>query len=82
MMNRHREPIPIPTLDDSLSRVKRLAEDIKLILEKEGIKRSQLARALGVSRVEVWHWEKGNRMPRDPLITICLLSWGDKLREA
>jgi DNA-binding transcriptional regulator YiaG len=81
-MKRHQEPMPIPTLDDSLSRVKRLAEDIKLIREKEGIKRSQLARALGVSRVEVWHWEKGNRMPRDPLITICLLSWGDKLRNA
>jgi len=82
MMRKRQEPIPIPTLDDSLSRLKRLTGDIKLIREKEGINRSQLARALGVSRVEVWHWEKGNRMPRDPLITICLLSWGDKLREA
>jgi DNA-binding transcriptional regulator YiaG len=75
-----RAPVKVPTLDESISRVMKLPEDITLIRERVGINRSQLARILGVSRVEVSHWEKGTRAPREPLIVLSLISWADLLR--
>ena len=73
--------VKVPTLDRSLSRVLGLPEDIKFIREKEGLSIGQLARILGVSKTEVWHWEKGNRMPKEPLIWLGLMDWAEELRK-
>jgi DNA-binding transcriptional regulator YiaG len=72
----------MPTIAESTSRLLRLPDDIKLIREKENIGLTQLARSLGVSKVEVWHWQKGNRIPREPLILLGIMSWADKLRNS
>jgi len=72
--------VPTSTLDKALSRVTGLPQDIKLVREKEGLSYGQLARALGVSKTEVWNWEKGNRMPKEPLILMSLIEWAELLR--
>jgi DNA-binding transcriptional regulator YiaG len=76
----YRQPVKIPTLEESLVRMTKLPEDITLIREKGGLNRSQLARALGVSRIQVWQWEKGNNAPREPIIVLSILAWADRLR--
>jgi DNA-binding transcriptional regulator YiaG len=67
-------------MDETLARLMRLPEDIKLIREKEGLKRTQLAHAFGVSRVAVWGWETGKRIPEEPLIVLGIMSWAERLR--
>ena len=74
--------VKVPTLDRSLSRILGLPEDIKFIREKEGLSIGQLALILGVSKTEVWHWEKGNRMPKEPLIWLSLMDWATDLRHS
>jgi DNA-binding transcriptional regulator YiaG len=74
--------VKVPTLDRSLSRILGLPEDIKLIREKEGLSIGRLALILGVSKTEVWHWEKGNRMPKEPLIWLSLMDWAANLRNS
>lgn len=78
----YRIPVTIPTLDESLAKLNKLPEDIKLIREKEGINHSQLARCVGISRTEIWHWEKGTRVPREPLVLLGLMSWAERLRNS
>lgn len=75
------EAVPIPTLKEAVSRLSQLPEDIRLIQEREGIGLTQLARSLRVSKGAVWHWRKGDRTPREPLILLALLTWADKLRD-
>jgi DNA-binding transcriptional regulator YiaG len=74
--------VRVPTLDRSLSRILGLPEDIKFIREKKGLSIGQLALILGVSKTEVWHWEKGNRMPKEPLIWLSLIDWAADLRNS
>ncbi len=76
----YKTPVKVPTLDESVTRLVGLPEGIKLIREKEGLSYGHLARSLGVSKTEVWHWEHGNRMPREPLVLLSLLSWSDRLK--
>jgi len=73
-------PIKVPTLDKSLSRILGLPGDIKFIRESERLSIGQLAHALGVSKTEVWHWERGNRIPKEPLIWLSLMEWANNLR--
>jgi DNA-binding transcriptional regulator YiaG len=70
----------VPTLDKSLSQLLNLPEDIRLIQEREGLSCGQLAQRLGVSKTEVWHWGKGHRLPKEPLVLLSLLSWAEELR--
>ena len=73
-------PVKVPTLQESLSRVIRLPEDIKLIREKEGLGLTQMARSLGVTKECLWYWQTGKHVPREPLIVLILITWGEKLR--
>ena len=72
--------VPTPTLDKALSQINGLPQDIKFIRKMEGLSIGRLALILGVSKTEVWHWERGNRMPKEPLILLSLIQWADKLR--
>lgn len=78
-MSRKQEPVSIPTLDAARERLLHLPEDLALILA-EGIGPSQLARTLRVSRTALFYWRKGYQVPREPLITLCILTWADRLR--
>lgn len=73
-------PVTIPTLHDSLNRLMELPDDIKMIRDREKIGLTALAHALGVSKVQLWHWEKGHNTPREPLILISLIAWADSLK--
>jgi DNA-binding transcriptional regulator YiaG len=70
----------VPTIDESLARLLKLPEDIKLIREKEGLGHSAFARSLGISRVQLWYWEKGKSLPKEPLILLGLMSWAERFR--
>jgi DNA-binding transcriptional regulator YiaG len=74
-------PVPIPTMDESLNRLTRLPEDIRLIRDREKLGTTQLARSLGVTPRAVYYWEKGERTPEEPLVLLSLTSWADRLRE-
>ena len=78
----YKPPVAIPTLDESMTRLSRLPEDIKFIREKERLGRTQLARSLGVTPMAVFYWESGQRTPEEPLILLSLTSWADKLRSS
>ena len=75
-----RMPVTIPTLHHSLKRLMDLPDDIKLIRDREKIGLTALAHALGVSKVQLWHWQKGHNTPREPLILISLIAWADSLK--
>lgn len=75
-----RMPVVIPTLHDSLNRLMSLPDDIKLIRDREKIGLTALAHALSVSKVQLWHWQKGHNTPREPLILISLIAWADSLK--
>lgn len=79
-MMAYKLPVVIPTLDESLTRLSQLPEDIRFIREKEGLGRTQLARSLGVTPMAVYYWEKGERIPEEPLILLSLTAWADRLR--
>lgn len=59
----------VSTVDELAERVK-YRKDLpppamrKLIRESAGVTQAELAEALGVSRVAVIHWERGDRYPR------------------
>ena len=76
----YQAPVAIPTLEESLQRLRQLPEDIKLIREREGLGLTQFARTLGVCKSCMWYWEKGIHTPREPLVIMSLLSWADRLR--
>jgi len=78
----YKRPVTIPTLDESMTRLLRLPEDIKFIREKEKLGQTQLARSLGVDRMAVYYWERGEHIPEDPLTLLSLTSWADKLRSS
>jgi DNA-binding transcriptional regulator YiaG len=80
-MGKKKPAVPIPTMDESLTRLTRLPEDILYIREKEKLGRAQLARSLGVTPHAVYYWEKGERTPEEPLMLLSLISWADCLRE-
>jgi DNA-binding transcriptional regulator YiaG len=69
-------------MDEALSRLTRLPDDLKFIREREGIGMTQLGHAFGVTRVAVWQWEKGKRTPEEPLILLGILTWADRLRNS
>ncbi|MBA7603996.1 hypothetical protein ES703_11114 [subsurface metagenome] len=77
-----RMPVTIPTLHNSLSRLMELPDDIKLIRNREKIGLTALAHALSVSKVQLWHWQKGHNYPREPLILLSLISWADSLKNS
>jgi DNA-binding transcriptional regulator YiaG len=74
--------VKIPTLRESLDRLNKLPDDIKLIQEKEGLGLIQLARTFGVCKSCAFRWRRGDSIPREPLTALCIMSWGDKLRKA
>lgn len=78
----YKAPVIIPTLQESLTRLNQLPDDIKLIREKEGLGLIQLARTLGVSKSCVFDWEKGESVPREPLTVMSLMAWADRLRDS
>lgn len=69
-----------PTLSESLDVLLRIPADIKLIREKEKIGLTGLARIFRVAKETVWSWEKGYSLPKEPLITLSIISWAEKLR--
>lgn len=77
---REQTMMTLPTLQEAQSQLLQLPEDIKFIRKKAGLKRIQLARLLGVTPAAVWYWEKGRRLPEEPLILLILTSWAKKLK--
>lgn len=73
-------PVRIPTLQESLDRLNKLPDDIKLIREKEGLGLNQLARTCSVPKSCLWSWENGESLPREPLTVMSLMAWADRLR--
>jgi DNA-binding transcriptional regulator YiaG len=78
----YQSPIVIPTLAESLKRLRQLPEDIKLIREREGLGLTQMARTMGVSKPCMWYWETGKRTPREPLVILSVMAWADRLRKS
>jgi DNA-binding transcriptional regulator YiaG len=74
--------ITIPTLTEASDRINRLPEDIRFIREKEKLRQTQLARFLGVTPMAVYYWERGERIPEEPIILLGLTIWADKLRNS
>jgi hypothetical protein len=79
-MNKKKDPISIPVLEESFKRLRQIPDDIKLIQEKEKLGLTQFARTFDVSKSCVWYWRKGIHTPREPLAILCLIFWADKLR--
>lgn len=69
-----------PTLNESLDLLLQIPADIKIIREKGKIGLTGLARTFRVSKEAVWSWEKGYSLPKEPLITLSIISWAGKLR--
>ena len=72
----------VPTLQESLAQLRGFPDDIRLIRQRTGLGLSGLGRSLGVSKVAVWRWQKGERVPREPLIMLSLLAWAKRLRNS
>ena len=58
------ERIPTTILLESLRKAQDFPNDLNIILEKGNIKRVRLAKALGVSRRELYRWRKGISQPQ------------------
>lgn len=76
----YQEVVKIPTIEESLSRLLQLPEDIKLIREKEKLGLTQFARTFGVNKSTAWRWQTGKRTPEEPLVLFGITSWADRLR--
>jgi len=70
-----------PTLNESLGLLLQIPADISLIRDKENIGLTGLARTFRVAKETVWSWGKGYSLPKEPLITLSIISWAKKLRE-
>jgi DNA-binding transcriptional regulator YiaG len=76
----YKPAVKIPTLRESLNRLNKLPDDIKLIQEKEGLGLVQLARTFGVVKSCIFRWRRGDSTPREPLTALSIMTWADKLR--
>lgn len=73
--------VVIPTLREQIDKLMGLPGAIELIEDKEKLTESALARSLGVPRTSLWRWRKGLSEPRETLITLCIISWAERLRQ-
>ena len=71
----------IPTLRDSLSRLRALPDDLRLIRDHIGLNVTGLARTLGVDHPRISEWEHRVRLPREPLVILVILAWADEIRK-
>lgn len=74
-------PVVIPTLRESLDQLVQLPEDIRLIRKEENLGFKQLAQSFGVSKVSLYYWQLGIKMPREPLIVLCIIAWAERIKE-
>lgn len=71
-----------PTRIKALKRVLMIPKDVALIRERESLTYQGLADLLCVSKTEVYHWEQGNRMPKEPVVCFTIMYWADQLRNS
>ncbi len=55
-------------------------EDCLFIRKKGRLSRAELAKMLGVHRVEVWRWEKGICSPEKTFVALRIHGWANALR--
>jgi len=76
------ERIPTTILLESLRKAQDFPNDLNIILEKGNIKRVRLAKALGVSRRELYRWRKGISQPQEPIIIHAVSAWAEDIRKS
>lgn len=70
----------IPTLIASLETAQSIPDCIAVILDKGKYTRYGLANSLGITQRQLYKWERGICAPREPIITLTVISWAKLLR--
>lgn len=80
---RHLGPVfLIPPLEEAASILANFDRDVRYIRERCGYLQADLGRALGVTNVSVYHWEKKKRsFHTDRLPFLIVIEWAKALRE-
>ena len=75
----------VPTMGEALNLFLGLPEAVKTVLDAgdqgRPLARATLGRSLGVSRQQVWAWQRGRNFPREALGLIAILLWAEKIRQ-
>lgn len=66
---------------DALLNVLNFQEDVRYILQREGITRAELARNLGEPRSSISHWLNRGRSPQSLLTFQTIYLWSTRLRQ-
>lgn len=73
-------PLLVPTMSEALTQLRALPDDLRVIQNHTGLGLTALGRSLGVTKQQVWEWKHRISAPREPLITLCIMSWAKRLR--